>query len=114
MIEQLKSDFNKMKENLKFSENNVVFRKKNLTNFIDKEYHEEKHIAHCLNQKKHKIIKSEYSSHLILIGPEGDFSENEISLAINKKFKPTTLGNSRLRTETAGVVATQTFNLLHE
>ena len=39
----------------------------------------EKHIAHCLNQKKHKITKSEYSSHLILIGPEGDFSENEIS-----------------------------------
>jgi Fe-S cluster assembly protein SufD len=36
MIEQLKSDFNKMTENLKFSENNVEFRKKNLTNFIDK------------------------------------------------------------------------------
>jgi 16S rRNA (uracil1498-N3)-methyltransferase len=82
--------------------------------FIDKEYSGEKHIAHCLNQKKHKITKAEYSSHLILIGPEGDFSENEISLAINKKFKPTTLGNSRLRTETAGVVATQTFNLLYE
>ena len=82
--------------------------------FIDKEYSGEKHIAHCLNQKKYKITKAEYSSHLILIGPEGDFSENEISLAINKKFKPTTLGNSRLRTETAGVVATQTFNLLYE
>lgn len=36
MIEQLKSDFNKMTENFKFSENNVEFRKKNLTNFIDK------------------------------------------------------------------------------
>ena len=36
MIEQLKSDFNKMTENLKFSENNVEFRKKNLKNFIDK------------------------------------------------------------------------------
>ena len=82
--------------------------------FIDKEYPGEKYIAHCLNQKKHKIIKSEKLSHLILIGPEGDFSENEISLAINKKFKPTTLGNSRLRTETAGVVATQTLNLLFE
>jgi len=82
--------------------------------FIDNEYPGEKHIAHCLNQKKHKLSKSEYSSHLILIGPEGDFSENEISLAINKKFKPTTLGNSRLRTETAGIVTTQTFNLLYE
>ena len=82
--------------------------------FIDNEYPGEKYIAHCLNQKKHKLSKSEYSSHLFLIGPEGDFSENEISLAINKKFKPTTLGNSRLRTETAGIVATQTFNLLYE
>jgi 16S rRNA (uracil1498-N3)-methyltransferase len=82
--------------------------------FIDKEYPGEKYIAHCLNQKKYKIIKSEKLSHLILIGPEGDFSENEISLAINKKFKPATLGNSRLRTETAGVVATQTLNLLFE
>ncbi len=82
--------------------------------FIDKEYPGEKYIAHCLNQKKHKIIKSKNLSHLILIGPEGDFSENEISQAINKKFKPTTLGNSRLRTETAGVVATQTLNLLFE
>ena len=36
MIEQLKSDFNKMTENLKFSESNIEFRKKNLTNFIDK------------------------------------------------------------------------------
>ena len=36
MIEQLKSDFNKMTENLKFSENNIEFRKKNLINFIDK------------------------------------------------------------------------------
>ena len=87
---------------------------KSFIDFIDNEYPVEKHIAHCLNQKKHKLSKSESSSHLILIGPEGDFSENEISLAINKKFKPTTLGNSRLRTETAGVVATQTFNLLYE
>ena len=87
---------------------------KSFIDFIDNEYPGEKHIAYCVNQKKHKLSKSESSSHLILIGPEGDFSENEISLAINKKFKPTTLGNSRLRTETAGIVATQTFNLLYE
>ena len=81
--------------------------------FINKEHKGEKHITHCLDKKKHRITKSDNLSHTILIGPEGDFSENEISLAINKKFKPTTLGNSRLRTETAGVVATQTFNLLY-
>ena len=82
--------------------------------FIDKEYSGEKHIAHCLDKKKHMITKSDNLSHTILIGPEGDFSESEISQAIDKSFKPLTLGNSRLRTETAGVVATQTLNLLFE
>ena len=42
---------------------------------------------------------------LILIGPEGDFTPNEIALAKNKAFLPVSLGNTRLRTETAGVVA---------
>ena len=82
--------------------------------FINKEYKGEKHITHCLDKKKHRISKSDNFSHTILIGPEGDFSESEISKAIDKSFKPLTLGNSRLRTETAGVVATQTLNLLFE
>lgn len=41
----------------------------------------------------------------ILIGPEGDFSEEEIKLALERGWKPVSLGNSRLRTETAAVVA---------
>jgi len=82
--------------------------------FINKEHKGEKHITHCLNKKKHRITKADNLSHTILIGPEGDFSESEISQAIDKSFKPLTLGNSRLRTETAGVVATQTLNLLFE
>jgi 16S rRNA (uracil1498-N3)-methyltransferase len=67
-----------------------------------------------VDKKKHRITKSDNLSHTILIGPEGDFSESEISQAIDKSFNPLTLGNSRLRTETAGVVATQTLNLLFE
>jgi 16S rRNA (uracil1498-N3)-methyltransferase len=82
--------------------------------FINKEHKGEKHITHCLDKKKHRITKSDNLSHTILIGPEGDFSESEISQAIDKSFKSLTLGNSRLRTETAGVVATQTLNLLFE
>ena len=42
---------------------------------------------------------------LILIGPEGDFSEEEIKMAIDKGFKPVTLGDQRLRTETAALLA---------
>jgi 16S rRNA (uracil1498-N3)-methyltransferase len=50
----------------------------------------------------------------ILIGPEGDFSPKEIALAYEKGIKPVTLGPSRLRTETAALVACHTLNLLHE
>jgi 16S rRNA (uracil1498-N3)-methyltransferase len=50
----------------------------------------------------------------ILIGPEGDFTPDEIAQAFEKGFKPVSLGNSRLRTETAGLAACHTFNLLNE
>ena len=53
-------------------------------------------------------------NYLILIGPEGDFSSEEIDMAIQEGFKPVSLGDSRLRTETAGVVACHTFNLLND
>lgn len=52
-------------------------------------------------------------SYLVLIGPEGDFSPGEITLAINNGFKPCSLGKHRLRTETAGLVAVHTLNLLN-
>ena len=41
----------------------------------------------------------------VLVGPEGDFSFDEVELAIDNGFEPITLGNSRLRTETAGLMA---------
>ena len=47
------------------------------------------------------------NKYLIIIGPEGDFSPSEITTAINNGFTPVSLGQSRLRTETAGVVAAQ-------
>jgi 16S rRNA (uracil1498-N3)-methyltransferase len=50
----------------------------------------------------------------ILIGPEGDFSPREIAQAYEKGIKAVTLGNSRLRTETAALVACHTLHLLHE
>lgn len=51
---------------------------------------------------------------LLLIGPEGDFSKEEISLAFANGFQGVNLGSSRLRTETAGIVACHTLNLLNE
>jgi len=50
---------------------------------------------------------------LVLIGPEGDFSEEEVQLAISQGFQPISLGASRLRTETAALVAVHLMNLTH-
>ncbi|PID68222.1 MAG: 16S rRNA (uracil(1498)-N(3))-methyltransferase [Flavobacteriia bacterium] len=70
-------------------------------------------IAHCLpdNKKSLKSILTKGENVQILIGPEGDFSQHEIDLALTKHYIPVTLGHTRLRTETAGVVATHTVAL---
>ncbi len=65
-------------------------------------------IAHCIDAEKQSLLHSHIStsSHsLICIGPEGDFTPKEIELALQHQFVPVTLGETRLRTETAGVVA---------
>jgi 16S rRNA (uracil1498-N3)-methyltransferase len=51
---------------------------------------------------------------LLLIGPEGDFSPSEVEYAIENGFKEVSLGNSRLRTETAGIVGCTILNMLND
>jgi 16S rRNA (uracil1498-N3)-methyltransferase len=68
-----------------------------------------KFIAHCESEETktqltNKLI-NQLTNKLILIGPEGDFTPKEIELALQNNFTPVSLGNTRLRTETAGVVA---------
>ena len=75
--------------------------------FIKKEFKGQKFIAHCEETDK-KSLKNELQPNLdvtLLIGPEGDFSVKEIQMALDNTFIPVTLGNTRLRTETAAVVA---------
>ncbi len=74
-----------------------------------------KMIAHLEEGERHTIQNLDHSKadYCLLIGPEGDFSPNEISLAYENDFKPVTLGPSRLRTETAGVAGVLMLNLLH-
>jgi 16S rRNA (uracil1498-N3)-methyltransferase len=63
-------------------------------------------IAHCENDQKNPLQQVPLAQNsLILIGPEGDFSREEIDLALQQGFIPVSLGETRLRTETAGVVA---------
>ena len=75
----------------------------------------EKYIAHLNEDEYTHLINSKTSAndYCILIGPEGDFSPGEIELAISKGYIPISLGTSRLRTETAGIVACHTINLLN-
>jgi 16S rRNA (uracil1498-N3)-methyltransferase len=68
----------------------------------------DKYIAHCLEEEKTSLysqLENKSSGRIILIGPEGDFSPGEIKMAIEKGYRPVSLGVTRLRTETAGLVA---------
>ncbi len=73
-------------------------------------------IAHCEDTEKQAVSSvwkpQQYTT--FLIGPEGDFSPNEIEKSVSKGFQPVSLGNSRLRTETAGIVAVHTIRFLNE
>lgn len=83
--------------------------------FVRQATEETKFIAHCYKEEK-RDLKDEIKrgkSVLVLIGPEGDFSEQEVEEALALGFVPVSLGNSRLRTETAGVVACHTAVLIN-
>jgi len=84
--------------------------------FIQQEQNEQKFIAHCEENDKKSLQKElePGKNYTILIGPEGDFSSEEIESAIKAGFVPVTLGNTRLRTETAAIVAAHTAALINE
>ncbi|AWK06782.1 16S rRNA (uracil(1498)-N(3))-methyltransferase [Flavobacterium crocinum] len=73
-------------------------------------------IAHCeeTDKKSLKEVLKPNEDVTILIGPEGDFSEKEIAFALENNYKPVTLGNTRLRTETAAVVACHSVVFFNE
>lgn len=78
------------------------------TSIVNESTHRQKFIAHCLEDKKANLpdlINDSLNSQIILIGPEGDFTKEEIDLAIQHHFIPVALGETRLRTETAAIVA---------
>lgn len=80
---------------------------------IGQNFEGQKFVAHCEDDKKRLPMQNEITSNrlTILIGPEGDFSLEEIQQALDYNWLPVTLGNTRLRTETAGIVATTIANL---
>lgn len=73
-------------------------------------------IAHCYEGEKRflKNVLKPGKTACIAIGPEGDFSKEEIKLALTHGFVPVSLGNSRLRTETAALAAVHTFEIINQ
>jgi len=102
--QSLKNHFPKLNEPISFKQ------------FMDSTFEGQLFIAHCEETDK-KSLKNELelgSNITILIGPEGDFSRKEINLSLEHNFIPVSLGNSCLRTETAGVIAAHSVAFINE
>jgi len=99
-----------MKQSLKFhlpKLNEAI----NLKEFLKQDFEGNKYIAHCQQGEKIELrAKEKVKKTTVLIGPEGDFSASEIEIALQNQFKSVSLGTSRLRTETAGLVTVLTIN----
>ncbi len=86
------------------------------TSFVNNDFSGLKFITHCEDEEKN-LLKNKLEKRedvIILIGPEGDFSLNEISLALEKNYLAVSLGKSILRTETAGIVAAHSVAFINE
>jgi len=104
MKQSLQCYLPKLNEAIKFSD------------FINQDFDGQLFIAHC-EESERKSLKNELLPNrevTILIGPEGDFSVKEIETAIQNKFIPVTLGVTRLRTETAAIVACHSVAFINQ
>ncbi|GHT25449.1 ribosomal RNA small subunit methyltransferase E [Bacteroidia bacterium] len=90
--------------------------------FVGQPFEGQKYIAHC-NEGEKPLLSALYGgiagharndNALILIGPEGDFSEEEVAEALKHGFQAISLGDSRLRTETAALYALQTIHIVNQ
>ncbi|SDS21586.1 16S rRNA (uracil1498-N3)-methyltransferase [Polaribacter sp. KT25b] len=104
-----------MKQSLKFTLPQINKPVK-FNDFINQDFEGTLCIAHCEDQEKNllKSVVNPSEKTTILIGPEGDFSIQEITKALEKNWIPISLGESRLRTETAGLVAVQNVSFINQ
>lgn len=101
-----------MKQSLK-ARKPLLYDMTDFKQFIQSTTAQQKFIAHCydLPKKPLQSLIQPAQDTVILIGPEGDFSEEEVQLALEHGFQSVSLSPSRLRTETAALVAVHTWNL---
>lgn len=104
-----------MKQSLKFTLPKLNDVQK-FTDFLEESHEGKVCIAHCEELEKKTLLKTIKPKEkvTILIGPEGDFSSIEIEKALAKNYIPISLSESRLRTETAGIVAANTISFINQ
>ncbi len=93
----------------------VIHDLQNFSQWVVKVQADQKFVAHCAEGTKRRLsemVNTNLSSQLILIGPEGDFTEEEIRLALENRFIAVELGDNRLRSETAALAAAAILKLL--
>lgn len=103
-----------MKQSLK-ARKPIVNEMTDFAKFMQRDFQGQKFIAHCYEGEKlllKEVLKPGEDA-LVLIGPEGDFSPEEVQKAEALGFQPISLGKSRLRTETAALVAVHMMNLFN-
>ena len=105
-----------MKQSLKATKT-ILNEPTSFKDFINKDLMGIRMIAHCDKSNERKKVSEVYSKNdnsIILIGPEGDFTRDEVDSAVNRGFLPVHLGPSRLRTETAGVAACHSIYFINQ
>jgi 16S rRNA (uracil1498-N3)-methyltransferase len=87
-----------------------------LSSFLKRDFEGQKFVAHLEEDSSAFLVQKAIEQHkyLVLIGPEGGFSQQEIDQLFDNGFAPVKLGRHRLRTETAGIVACSILNLINQ
>ena len=86
-----------------------------LADFLRQPVGGKRYVCYCAGDERHTLHECYTAGEdaVVLIGPEGDFSEKEIALALQQGYLPITLGESRLRTETAALYAVTVLNFMN-
>ncbi len=104
MKQSLKANMPEVTEMMKFQD------------FCKNDTSEQRFIAYCAPEIPRRLLTQVFQPGLsttVLIGPEGDFSAEEIEMALDAGYKPISLGEARLRTETAALVACDTIHIMN-
>lgn len=88
-----------------------------INDFIAEPHHGVKVVGYCDETCRRSLLSETYGGNedlTVLIGPEGDFTSDEIKNCIDAGFLPVSMGDNRLRTETAALVASDTFHIINQ